>query len=193
MSTGLALLVAAAAMLTGIVAGWTAPRIWLAATLTGLGAALVAGLAVLGGGTEWVWRSGFWVGGERVYLRLDAISALFLVLLCVVGGAASVYAREYWADDAHPRSARSGRVWWNVMLLNLGIVLLASNGLHFLIAWEIFSLGGLFSDHAQPATPRGARGGLALPWGIARGGARAVRVFHPAGGAHRKLGTRSAA
>lgn len=144
MSTGLALLVAAAAMLTGIVAGWTAPRIWLAATLTGLGAALAAGLAVLGGGTEWLWRSGFWVGGERVYLRLDAISALFLVLLCVVGGAASVYAREYWADDAHPRSARSGRVWWNVMLLNLGIVLLASNGLHFLIAWEIFSLAAYF-------------------------------------------------
>ena len=77
-------------------------------------------------------------------LRLDGISALFLVLLCVAGGAASIYALEYWADGDHPRSARSGRVWWSVMLLSLGIVLVASNGLHFLIAWEVFTLSAYF-------------------------------------------------
>ena len=144
MSTGLALLIALAAMLTGIVAGRTAPRLWLAATLAGLGAALGAAVAVLAGGADWIWRSGFLVGGERVALRLDAISALFLALLCVVGAAASVYAREYWADHEHPRSARSGRVWWIVMLVNLGWVLLATNGLHFLIAWELFTLAAYF-------------------------------------------------
>ena len=144
MSTGSLLLAAAAAMLTGIVAGRSSPRVWLAATLTGLGAALGAALAVLGGGADWVWRNGLLVGGESVSLRLDAISALFLALLCVIGGAASVYAREYWADHEHPRSARFGRLWWNVMLLNLGLVLLAANGLHFLIAWELFTLAAYF-------------------------------------------------
>ncbi|MCX6865077.1 MAG: proton-conducting transporter membrane subunit, partial [Verrucomicrobia bacterium] len=144
MSTGLALLVSAVAMLTGIAAGRAAPRIWLAATLTGCAAALTAALIVLGGGADWVWRSGIAVGGECLYLRLDAISALFMALLCGVGGACSVYAREYWADHEHPRSARAGRVWWNVMLLNLGIVLLAANGLHFLIAWELFTLAAYF-------------------------------------------------
>jgi hydrogenase-4 component B len=109
-----------------------------------MGAALVAALMVLGGGGDWVWRGGFALGGERLSLRLDAISALFLTLLCVIGGAASVYACGYWADRGHPRSARSGRVWWNVMLLNLGIVLLAANGLHFLIAWELFTLAAYF-------------------------------------------------
>ena len=148
MSTGLALLVAAAAMLTGIVAGPSAPRLWLAATLTGVGAALVAALAVLGGGGAWLWRSTFLIGGECVSLRLDAISALFLALLCVVGGAASVYMREYWADHEHPRSARSGRVWWSVLLLNLGFVLLAANGLHFLIAWELFTLAPISSSRS---------------------------------------------
>jgi len=73
-----------AALLTGIGAGWRAPRVWLAATLIGLGTALVAAVAVLGGGADWLWRSGFAVGGERLYLRLDAISALFLALLCGV-------------------------------------------------------------------------------------------------------------
>ncbi|MEI6654727.1 MAG: NADH-quinone oxidoreductase subunit H, partial [Verrucomicrobiota bacterium] len=144
MHTGLFLLIAAAAMLTGIGAGWRAPRIWLAVTLSSLGALLVAALAVLGGGADWVWHSSFAVGGECLYLRLDAISALFLLLLCVVGGAATVYGREYWADAAHPRSARAGRVWWGVLLFNLGGVLLASNGLHFLIGWELFTLAAYF-------------------------------------------------
>ena len=131
-------------MLTSILAGRVMPRLWLAAVLVGVGAALAAAAAVLGGGPDWVWRNAATVGGEMLYLRLDGISALFLVLLCVVGGAASIYGLEYWADAAHPRSARSGRVWWSVMLLSLGIVLLASNGLHFLIAWEVFTLSAYF-------------------------------------------------
>ncbi|MEI7908286.1 MAG: proton-conducting transporter membrane subunit [Verrucomicrobiota bacterium] len=144
MQTGLLLLVAAVAMLTAIGTGWRRPRVWLIANLAGAGAVLVAAVAVLAGGADWVWRSGFAVGGERLLFRLDAISALFLALLCVVGGAATVYAGEYWTEAAHPRSARSGRVWWSVMLLALGWVLLSSNGLHFLIGWEIFTVAAYF-------------------------------------------------
>ena len=145
-------------MLTGIVAGRSAPRVWLASTLAGCAAGLAAALNVLGGGADWVWRGGMTVGGECLYLRLDAISALFLALLCGVGGACSVYAREYWADHEHPRSARAGRVWWSVMLLNLGIVLLAANGLHFLIAWELFTLAAyyLITLNRQRPTVRAA-------------------------------------
>ena len=144
MSVGLALTVAALAVLAGMVAGRWAPQVWLVATLVGLGVGLAAALSVLGGGGEWDWRSGFRVGGEQVFLRFDAVSAMFLALLCVVGGAATVYACEYWADADHPRSARLGRVWWNVMLLNLGLVLVVSNGLHFLMAWELFTLAAYF-------------------------------------------------
>jgi hydrogenase-4 component B len=62
----------------------------------------------------------------------------------VVGGAGAVYGREYWADAAHPRSARAGRVWWSALVLSLGLVLLTANGLHFLIAWELFTLSAYF-------------------------------------------------
>jgi len=143
MIVGLLLLAAAALLFAGIAIGRAMPRLWLAATLAGLIAALAAAIAVLTGG-EWEWRNGFLVGGEPLHLRLDAISSLFLVLLCVVGGAGAVYGREYWSDRAHPRSAPTGRVWWNVMLLSIGLVLLAANGLHFLIAWELFALSAYF-------------------------------------------------
>ncbi len=144
MSIGLALLVAAAAMLTGIVAGWAAPRLWLAATLVGSAAGLAASVEVLGGGGEWLWNPAWWVAGEQVSMRLDGISALFLALLCVVGGVISVYVPAYWSARKHPVSGRAGRVWWSVMLVDLGIVLLAGNGLHFLIGWEVFTVAAYF-------------------------------------------------
>ena len=136
--------VAAVGMILGILAGRVAPRLWLAATLVGVTAALLAAVSVLTGGADWEWRSSFLLGGEPLHLRLDSLSAFFLVLLCVVGGVGSVYAREYWPDTEHPRSARTGRVWWSVMLFSLGFVLLASNGLHFLIAWELFTFSAYF-------------------------------------------------
>ncbi|HTQ31843.1 MAG TPA: proton-conducting transporter membrane subunit [Opitutaceae bacterium] len=131
-------------LVAAILVGHAAPRLWLVLTLGGMGAALCAAFFVLRGGAEWNWRSGFPVGGEPLHLRLDALSALFLALLSVVGGAGAVYAREYWPDQAHPRSARSGRVWWAALLLSVAGVLVASNGLHFLVAWEIFAVSSYF-------------------------------------------------
>ncbi len=143
MSLGPLLLCAALSQLASLLAS-RKPRLWLALTLIGALAALAAAISVLAGGGVWEWRSAFPVGGEPLHLRLDAIGALFLALLCVVGGAGAVYARDYWADRAHPHSATTGRRWWSVMLSTLGLVLVSSNGLHFLIAWELFTLSAYF-------------------------------------------------
>ncbi len=138
------LLVAAGGMVLGILIGRMTPRLWLMVTLVSVIAGFAAGAMVLGGGNEWEWRSAFLVGGEPLHLRLDAISAFFLVLLCVIGGAGAVYGHGYWSKLAHPRSVRSGRLWWSVLLSSLGAVLLVSNGLHFLIAWELFTVSAYF-------------------------------------------------
>src|SRR5882724_6223869 len=144
MSPGPMLLVAVLALCSAILASGMAPRFWLVASLLGTGAALVAAVDVLGNGMVWDWRSTLTVGGESLHLRLDSISALFVALLSVVGGLGAVYAREYWADEAHPRSARAGRVWWSTLVASIGLVLLSANGLHFLIAWEIFAVASYF-------------------------------------------------
>ena len=68
---------------------------------------------------DWEWRSGFLLGGEPLHLRLDGVSALFLVLVSVVGGAGAVYAREYWSDHHHPASAPRGRAWWSALVLSM--------------------------------------------------------------------------
>jgi len=132
------------ALVAGLVLGARFARGWLALTIAGTGATLAAALGVLGGAADWEWRGGFPVGGEPLHLRLDGISALFLTLLSVVGGLGAIYAREYWSDEHHPESAPRGRLWWCAMILSMGFVLLSSNGLHFLIAWELFAVSSFF-------------------------------------------------
>jgi len=144
MSPGTLLLLAGVSLMAGIVTGPRYARTWLAFVLGGVAAGLAAALSVLAGSADWEWHSAFLVGGEALYLRLDGVSALFLSLLGVIGGVGAAYAREYWADPHHPDSAPRGRAWWSGLVLCMGLVLVSSNGLHFLIAWELFTVSAFF-------------------------------------------------
>ncbi len=141
---GLLLMVSGVGMLASLLVGTSAPRWWLAGVLLGAAGGLGAAAAALTTGLVWDWQGPLTIGGEVVRLRLDAVSALFLALLSVIGGAGAVYGREYWTERAHPRSARAGRVWWSLILLSLGLVLVTTNGLHFLIVWELFAVSAYF-------------------------------------------------
>ena len=144
MTPGALLLFAAAAILLGLVSAWRAPRLWLIATIASAAAALGAAIRILVGGGDAEWRLPLSIGGELLRLRLDGLSAFFLALLALLGGAATLYAREYWTDEAHPRSAPTGRAWWNLLLAGMGFVLLTTNGLHFLLGWELFTVSAYF-------------------------------------------------
>ena len=121
-----------------------ASRWWLGCLWVGALAGLAAAVGVLVTGSAWEWRSTFLLGGEPAHLRLDGVSAWFLALLSTLGGAAGAYSRDYWTDAAHPRSACRSRAWWSALLLCMGLLLLCSNGLHFLLAWELFALCAYF-------------------------------------------------
>lgn len=149
------LLVALLGMLAGILAGRVSARLWLAGTTTGAIAAAGAAAMVLGTGRILEWRTQFAIGGQPLHLRMDALGAWFLMLIAVVGGAATIYARQYWDEHGHPRSARVGRPWWSALLLAMGLVVLVANGLHFLLAWEAFAVSAFFLvtlDRNNPET-----------------------------------------
>jgi hydrogenase-4 component B len=138
------LLFAAASTALALLCARRAPRLWLAATLVGTVAALAASVWVLQAREPWNARVALTPGGEGLRLQLDEISALFMALLALVGGASSVYGHGYWRDRDHPASAPSGRAWWSAALVSMALVLLAANGLHFLVAWELFSISVYF-------------------------------------------------
>jgi hydrogenase-4 component B len=139
----LALVISVCALVVSLAGAFRFRCVWALAVITSALSALVAGVSVITG-EAWEWRSGIFIGGEEVHLLLDGLSAMFLVLLAVVGGAGAAYATEYWRDEAHPVSAARGRVWWSGLVLSMGLLLVCSNGLHFLIAWELFALSAYF-------------------------------------------------
>lgn len=144
MNPGILLTIAAAAIVFSLVAAWRTPRSWLVLLLAGCGAALAAAVGVLATGATWEWRGAVEIGAETAHLRLDAISALFLALVAVLGAVGGGYSREYWPDAEHPRSGPRGRAWWSALLFFMGALLLCSNGLHFLIGWELFAVCAFF-------------------------------------------------
>ncbi len=145
MSLGPLLFGAALGQLAALLVSRRGPGLWLLLTVASAGAALCAAIAILFLGTaDWDWVSAWRLGGEQVHLRLDGVSAFFLALVAVIGAAGAIYSRGYWPDSEHPRSARTSRMWWSSLMLWLGTVLVCANGLHFLIAWELFTVSAYF-------------------------------------------------
>jgi hydrogenase-4 component B len=159
MTPGWLLLIAGTGLTAGIFSAFKSPRVWLAATLMGAFAAFAAAVWMLATGVVWDWQSGFALGGEALHLRLDGLSAFFLVLLSVIGGAETLYASEYWPDKNHPASAPIGRAWWNGLLLDMGFVLLCAKGLHFLIGWELFTVCAYFLVSLERQRPESRAAG----------------------------------
>ncbi|MDE3122794.1 MAG: hydrogenase 4 subunit B [Paracoccaceae bacterium] len=96
-----------------------------------------AGLAILGGaaGGQMVLPIGLpWLGA---HLRLDALSAFFLVIIGTGGAAISLYAVGYGRHEEEP-----GRVlpFYPAFLGAMSLVVLADDAFTFLVAWEVMSL-----------------------------------------------------
>lgn len=136
-----------------------------------------------------------WLGA---HLRLDALSAFFLVVINLGGAAASLYALGYGRHEHSP-----GRVlpFYPAYLAGMNIVVLADDAFTFLVAWEFMSLTSwalVVSHHREPENLRAGYvyllmasfGTLALllAFGVLAGGTGAydfasIRTAHPSAAA----------
>lgn len=94
------------------------------------------------------------------FVQIDPLSGLFLLPVFLLSGLAAVYGAGYMG--AYKEDRRMGTHWFFYNLLTAGmvLVLIARNGILFLIAWEVMSLAPfflvLFED--QKETSRKAAG-----------------------------------
>jgi hydrogenase-4 component B len=90
--------------------------------------------------------------GLPFHLRLDALSAFFLVLLGTAGFGVTLYSIGYL------RSMQSGALalftlWYHLFLAGMTLVLLADDAYAFMVAWEVMALSSYFlvtTDHKVP-------------------------------------------
>src|SRR5262249_54503624 len=132
----------------------------------GLGAlgAIIMGAIVLAAGTPLELQGGF-LPLTGAALRVDGLSAFFLVGVGVGGLAVAIYGVGY-SRAYRRRSARvSVGAMLNVLLLALTVQVMADNVLTFLLAWEVMSLAAylaVLTDHEMPGTVHAANWYLAV-------------------------------
>ena len=139
----------------GLVAGCA-----LAGALTGLG----LGAVRLGAGGASTFAAPF-LPLTGFTLRIDGLSAFFLILIGVVGAAVAAYGFGYSEGYEGRYSLRLLGSMLNVLLLSLSVQVMADNALTFLLAWETMSLSAylmVLTEHDRPGTLRAAHWYIAV-------------------------------
>lgn len=77
-------------------------------------------------------------------VRLDALSALFLVPIFILCGLAALYGGQYM--EAYRGRKNLGSFWFffNLLAASMAMVSIAANGMLFLISWEVMALASFF-------------------------------------------------
>jgi len=132
--------------------------------LVGALAGLVLGAVSLGGGQGSTFAAPF-LPLTGLALRIDGLSAFFLIVIGVVGAAVAVYGFGY--SEAYEGRYSLGRLGalLNVLLLSLSVQVMADNALTFLMAWEAMSLSAyllVLTEHDRPGTVRAANWYIAI-------------------------------
>ncbi len=90
-----------------------------------------------------------------LHFRLDPLGAFFLVPICLMGALGSIYGISYWSQEHHPRTGQRLRLWYGLLIAGMALVVLASDAIAFLFAWEVMALSAFFlvstEDHKKEA------------------------------------------
>jgi len=104
----------------------------------------VATLLALLGGERSAFRGTWSLPLGEPHLALDALSAFFLLCIFVVSGLAAVYARGYLTAYLGRRRLGPAVALFNLLVASMALVVVARDGILFLIAWEIMSFASFF-------------------------------------------------
>jgi hydrogenase-4 component B len=129
-----------------------------AATLSAL-SGLLAGLLMLGGGAgspaPQLELLPALIPSLRFTVRLDALSALFLLVVSLLGAAISIYSLGYAKGFFGRKNAGLLGAFYNALLLATTLTFVADNIWMFLFAWELMALTAyclVSFEHEKPET-----------------------------------------
>lgn len=77
-------------------------------------------------------------------LRLDALSAFFMVPVFLIGGLGAIYGLGYWPASENQGNAKKLQVFWGLLVAGMALLLAARHALAFLLGWELMALASFF-------------------------------------------------
>jgi formate hydrogenlyase subunit 3/multisubunit Na+/H+ antiporter MnhD subunit len=137
------------ALLEGERARFISRLVFPASALVSLGLAFVALRAIVEPAQAFVLPLG--LPELPFHVRLDPLSAFFLLLLGVCSFAITLYAGSYFRDEPPPR-LKLICLQYHCFLASMALVMLADDAYMFMVAWESMALSSYFlvvTDHRQ--------------------------------------------
>ncbi len=130
---------------------WMAVFLNLAGSAIGF-AALVAQYAGTGSPQSVAIDWGLPMG--RFAAGIDDLSLLFLFPIFFISALGAVYGLAYWKQAEHPGNGRKLRLCWGLMTAGMASVVLARDGVLFLVAWEVMALSAYFLFSTEENKPQ---------------------------------------
>ena len=85
------------------------------------------------------------VPGGALSVRVDGISAMFVIQIFAVNALGSVYGLGYWSQSEHPNNGRKLRLFYGLMAAGMATLAVARNTILFLAGWEIMALAAFLT------------------------------------------------
>jgi formate hydrogenlyase subunit 3/multisubunit Na+/H+ antiporter MnhD subunit len=132
----------------------------MATALLVIGAALgVAGAVGALSGDVPTWTAPWMTPGASLSIRVDGLSALFLLPILIVPALGSVYGLGYWPQAERRAQSVRLQLFYGLVTGAMTLVCVAANAILFLAAWEVMALSGfvlIMTEHERTETQRAA-------------------------------------
>ena len=86
---------------------------------------------------------------SRFAVAVDPLSALFLLPVFIVPMLGSVYGLGYWKQSEHPANGCRVGLAYGLLAGAMALVVIARDGLLFLLAWEVMAIAAYFAAAAE--------------------------------------------
>jgi len=129
----------------------SACAVLLAGAVLGIAGALLA----LGQGRAAQIHAGWSAPFASLELRLDGLSALFLLPIFGIPAAGAVYGCSYYPQASHGNHALRLQGFYGLITAAMALLAVAANAMLFLAAWEVMALSGFFlvlTEHEREET-----------------------------------------
>ena len=85
-----------------------------------------------------------WLQFCRFSLRIDSLSAFFLVVIFVVPAVAALYSLQYLRDSRRRAAVAANYFFFSLLIISMALVVCADTLVTFALAWEVMSLSSFF-------------------------------------------------
>jgi len=115
--------------------------------------ACASGLGALALGSSHELAAAWSVPGGRLAIRVDAISAMFVLQIGLLAGLGAWYGLAYWPQSAHPADGRKLRAFYGAVTAGMLLLVVARNAILFLAGWEVMALAAFFLVSTEEEKP----------------------------------------